>query len=268
MSYHRLHVETAGSVATVMLNRPEKHNALDMLAFEELGSCLGCLAVDPGTRAVIITGAGASFCSGIDFLDLAKVMGDPAAMARGRAGLARPFGPLQAIPEVLHDFPKPIIAAVNGFTSGIGMSLACLCDHRLAACEATFAAGFVKLGLAGELGLTYLLPRLIGMPAAMDFLFTGETMDANWAERQGLVSRVVHRDNLMDRAMEYAGNLAQMPPLALNAVKNLLKRSFDVSFAAQLESEAFAASLLVQTSDFREGITAALEKRPGIFKGE
>lgn len=267
MSYQRILVEKTDGIATLTLNRPEKHNALDMQFFREFGVCMDEMSGDESTRAVIITGAGPSFCSGIDFADLAQAVGNPASMAKGHVTLAKPFGPLQELPRALRSCPKPTIAAINGFTSGMGLSLMCLCDYRIASDRATFRAGFVNLGLAAELGLTYLLPRLIGVTAALQFLSTGETQDAVWAERAGLVSQVAPSESLGEVTKELAGKLVKMPPIALEMIKHLVYQSLEVNFDFQLQSEAHAASLLIQTEDCREAMRAAFEKRPPVFKG-
>jgi len=267
MPYQRILVEKANYIATLTLNRPEKHNALDMLFFREFGQCRDEIKSDDDIRVIIITGAGRSFCSGVDFADLAQAMADPARVAEGLADLSQPFGPLQTLPRSLRTCYKPVIAAINGFTSGMGLALACLCDYRIASERATFAPGFINLGIAGELGLTYLLPRITGLPVALKFLTAGETKDSSWAERSGLVEQVVPPQILIEAAHALGGKLAQMPPLALGMVKQLLYQGLETSFDFQLRFEFQAASRLIQTEDFQEGMRAALEKRPPVFKG-
>jgi 2-(1,2-epoxy-1,2-dihydrophenyl)acetyl-CoA isomerase len=267
MPYQRILVEKANYIATLTLNRAEKHNALDMLFFREFGQCMDELEGDGDTRVVIITGAGRSFCSGVDFADLAQAIGDPSLMAEGLADLNQPFGPLQAVPRSLRTNHKPVIAAINGFTSGMGLALACLCDYRIASERATFAPGFINLGLAGELGLTYLLPRITGLPVAFQFLSTGETRDASWAERYGLVEEVVPPQSLIEAAQALGSKLAEMPPVALGMLKQLLYQGLETSFDFQLRFEFQAASRLLQTEDCQEAMRAALEKRPPVFKG-
>jgi 2-(1,2-epoxy-1,2-dihydrophenyl)acetyl-CoA isomerase len=267
MPYQRILLEKANYIATLTLNRPEKHNALDMVFFREFGQCMDELKGDEDTRVIIITGAGRSFCSGVDFGDLAQAIGDPSLMAEGLGDLSQPFGPLQAVPRSLHTSHKPVIAAINGFTSGMGLALVCLCDYRIASERATFAPGFINLGLAGELGLTYLLPRITGLPVAFQFLSAGETRDASWAKRSGLVSEVVPSQNLMEAAYSLGGKLAQMPPVALGILKQLLYQGQETSFDFQLRFEFQAASRLIQTEDCQEAMRATLEKRPPVFKG-
>lgn len=267
MSYQRILLEKANSVTILTLNRPEKHNALDVLFFQEFGRCLDELNGDEGTRAIIITGAGRSFCSGIDIVSLAQAAAEPTSMGKGWMSFSEPFGPLQVLPSGLRGCHKPTIAAINGFSSGVGMALVCLCDYRIASEQATFAPGFVNLGLAGELGLTYLLPRITAMPVALEFMSTGETRDARWAERCGLVREVVPPEGLMEAAQRLASKLVKMPPIALDTLKQLVNQGLEARFDFQLQSEARAASLLLQTEDCQEAIRSFFEKRPPVFKG-
>lgn len=267
MSEPRIIVEKSNGVAKVTINRPEKHNAMDLPFFREFGPRIDDLGQDPEVRAIILTGAGRSFCSGIDLVGLAEVARESDSMTVLGQSLGEPFGPLQSVPRSLRACRKPVIAAINGFASGMGMSLLCLCDHRIASDQASFAPGFIRMGLAGEFGITYTLPRLIGFPLALKFLSEGETRDARWAEKAGLVEDVVPAEDLVEAAQALAARLAEMPPLAMGMVKDLLYQGLESNFDYQLQSEAFAASILLRTEDFREAAQAFLEKRPPVFKG-
>ncbi|MDM7999576.1 MAG: enoyl-CoA hydratase-related protein [Dehalococcoidia bacterium] len=267
MSEPRIIVEKANAVAKVTINRPEKHNAMDLQFFREFGPRIDELSQDAEVRVIILTGAGRSFCSGIDLVGLAEVARDSASATVLGQSLSEPFGPLQSVPRSLRACRKPVIAAVNGFASGMGMSLLCLCDYRIASEQASFAPGFIRMGLAGEFGITYILPRLIGFPFALKFLSEGETRDARWAERVGLVEEVVPAGDLMEAAQRLAAKLATMPPIALGMVKELLYQGLESNFDYQLQSEAYAASILLRTEDFQEAVRAFLEKRPPVFKG-
>ena len=267
MSEARIIVEKSKGVARVTINRPEKHNAMDPLFFREFGPRVDELSQDPEVRAIILTGAGRSFCSGIDIVSLADVARESASATILGSSLGEPFGPLQSVVTSLRACRKPVIAAVNGFASGMGVSLLCLCDQRVASDQASFAPGFIRMGLAGEFGITYLLPRLIGFPLALKFMSTSETRDARWAEKAGFVEEVVSPENLMETAQALAAKLAEMPPLALGMVKELMYQGLESNFDYQLQSEAYAASILLRTEDFQEAARAFLEKRPPTFKG-
>ena len=167
MSDARIIVEKANGVAKVTINRPEKHNAMDLQFFREFGPRIDELSHESEVKAIILTGAGRSFCSGIDLVGLAEVARESASTTVLGSSLSEPFGPLQSVVRSLRACHKPVIAAVNGFASGMGMSLLCLCDHRIASEQASFAPGFIRMGLAGEFGITYVLPRLIGFPLAL-----------------------------------------------------------------------------------------------------
>ena len=268
MSKPRIIVEKASGIAKVTINRPEKHNAMDLQFFSEFGPRIDELSHDSEVGAIILTGAGPSFCSGIDVVGLAELARESASVTVLGESLREPFGPLQSVPNSLRACRKPVIAAVNGFASGMGTSLLCLCDHRIASERASFAPGFIRMGLAGEFGITYILPRLIGFPQALKFLSEGETRDARWAEKVGLVNEVVSPGNLMRAAHALATTLAAMPPLALGMVKELLYQGLESSFDYQLQLEAFAASTLIRTEDSQEAALAFLEKRPPVFKGK
>jgi 2-(1,2-epoxy-1,2-dihydrophenyl)acetyl-CoA isomerase len=261
----RIIVEKANGVARMTINRPEKHNAMDVQFFREFGPCVDELSREAEVKAIVLTGAGRSFCSGIDISALAE-FGRPGSVTFG-SSLSEPFGPLQSVVRSLRACHKPVIAAVNGFASGMGMSLLCLCDHRIASEQASFAPGFIRMGLAGEFGITYVLPRLIGFPLSLKFLTTDETRDARWAEKSGLVDEVVSAENLIETAQALAAKLVEMPPLALGMVKELLYQGLESNFDHQIQSEAYAASILLGTEDFQEATRAFLEKRPPVFKG-
>lgn len=267
MSEPRIIVHVSEGIARMTINRPEKHNAMDVQFFQEFGPCIEVLSDDDEIRAIIITGAGRSFCSGIDLVSLGEVAQEPSSVAVGGPNLSEPFGLLQSVVSSLRACRKPVVAAVNGLASGMGMSLLCLCDYRVASEQASFAPGFIRMGLAGELGITYVLPRLIGFQPALKFLSTGETRDTTWAEKAGLVDEVVPLANLKEAAQAFAVKLTQMPPLAVSMVKQLLYRSIEGDLDSQLQSEAFAASILLKTEDCHEAVTAFLTRRPPVFKG-
>lgn len=267
MEYQRLLIERSGPVTTVVLNRPEKYNAMDVLFLREFKDCLAALSDDSESRSIIITGAGRSFCPGLDVESVGNAAADPEATGMGRGTLQTPFALSQNVPDALRACRKPVIAAINGATAGMGMAIACFSDYRIASQQASFTAGLVKLGLAAELGLSYILPKMIGLPATLEFLSTGEKKDAAWAEKVGLVRDVVPAEGLLSSAQALAGTLASLPPLALAMIKGLVYESFGNSYETQIRSEAFAGTMLSQTQDHQEGITAFLERRPPRFQG-
>ena len=267
MAFQRILVQQADQVATVTLNRPEKYNAMDLLFLREFRECLEGLSKDNAVRCIIITGAGPSFCPGLDVEAVGQAAADPIGSGMGRGTLDKPFALSQNVPDALRACHKPVVAAVNGATAGMGLALAGFCDYRIASERAVFTAGLIRLGLAAEMGLTYILPKLIGLPATLEFLSAGEKKDARWAEKAGLVRQVVPPEELLPAARALAGTLASLPPLAMQMVKQLVYASPGNSYQDQVLMEGFAGSILSQTEDHREGIAAFLEKRPPVFKG-
>jgi len=267
MTLERILVQKDEHIATLTLNRPEKYNAMDLTFLREFRECLDGLGRDGEVRVIIITGAGRSFCPGLDVEAVGKAAADPIGSGMGLGTLDKPFALSQNVPDSMRACKKPTIAAVNGATAGMGLALACFCDYRIASENAVFTAGLIRLGLAAEMGLTYILPRLIGMPVTLEFLSTGERKDAQWAHKAGLVRQVVPPGELLTSAKILAGTLASLPPLAMQMVKQLVYDSPGNSYEAQIVMEGYAGSILSQTADHREGIAAFLEKRPPLFKG-
>ncbi len=266
MTNERISVATVDHISTLTLNRPQKHNAFDGLALEEFGQCLDELSNDDDTRVIIITGAGKSFCAGSDTAYLSGLIAEGGAPTE-RFNFHKPFGPYHVLPSSLHRCPKPTIAAINGFTSGIAVSLISLCDYRIASANASFAPQFVNFGLAAEMGISYTLPRITSLSTALEFLSTGETRDARWAKDCGLVKEVTPPDGLMESAMGLANKLASMPPVSVENIKRLIYQAVDPGFEAQLQFEARVGSALGQTEDCREAVLALMEKRSPVFKG-
>src|ERR1700712_10987 len=267
MTNERISVDKADHVATLTLNRPEKHNAFDGVALAEFGQRMDELSNDEDTRAIIITGAGKSFCAGSDTAYISQIQADLGSVA-GRFDFTKPFGPYQVIPSSLHNCPKPTIAAINGFTSGIAMALISLCDYRIASERASFTPQFVNFGLAAEMGISYTLPRITSLSTALEFLSTGEKRDAEWAKECGLVKEATSPEGLMDSALALANKLASMPPVSVENIKRLVYQATDPGFDAQLQFEARVGTALAQTEDCREAIIALMEKRAPVFTGK
>jgi enoyl-CoA hydratase/carnithine racemase len=265
--YKNIILNKENYVTTLTLNRPEKHNAMDAVSLREFSQCMDELTKDDETRAIIITGAGRFFCPGMDLGAVAQAVDDPMSIDMGRSTLLQPFGLAQVVPTCLRTCYKPTIAAVNGAAAGMGLALACLCDYRIASEQAIFTPGFINLGMAAELGLTYILPRLMPLPVALEFLSTGEKRDARWAERFGLVREVVPPEGLMQAAQTLAAKLVKMPPIALQTLKQLIYQGLETNFDVQLRTEGHASSILTQTEDYKEGVLSFLEKRPPVFRG-
>ena len=252
----------ADGVATVTLNRPERRNALNRRAYDELEAAFRHASVDPDARCVVVTGADPAFCSGEDVKDM--MTGDRPAEAPPPPAVEHRATP--AAMAVI-DCPKPVIAAVNGAAVGWGMELALYADIRIASDRAVFAELFVKRGLICDVGGFWKLPGLVGSAKAAELLFTGDAIDAAEALRIGLVSYVTPHADLTARALDLAGRIAANPPLALASLKDGLRRT---TFGDPHDVGAWAIAnihRLFSTEDHREGVRSFLEKRPPVFHG-
>lgn len=259
MGYETLIVERANSIATIVLNRPEARNALDLTMRREMLGVLDEIEADPTARVVILTGAGGHFCSGGDV----KTMKKPhtAAEGRGRVEL------LNRMVLRLVSFPLPTIAMVDGYAVGAGSNLALCCDLIVASDRAKFGELFCKIGLAVDGGGTWLLPRLVGPARAKELVFTGDVIDAAEAARIGLVNRVVDAAALETTTRALAEKIAAGPPLALRLDKQMLNRAAAGDLTSALEVEAFSQGLAIASEDHTEGVGAFFDKRPPRFSG-
>jgi 2-(1,2-epoxy-1,2-dihydrophenyl)acetyl-CoA isomerase len=252
-------VETSrdGAVLTITLNRPDVLNAFNAAMHKALGGALK-EAAEPAVRAVVLTGAGRGFCVGQDLTEFREAPGDIGSRLRGNYH-----------PNILaiRRLEKPVIAAVNGAAAGAGLSFACACDLRLAADSASFVPAFINIGLIPDSGGSYFVMRLLGYPRAFEWMNSGRKLSAAEAQAWGLVSEVVEDDTLAVRAAELAEQLAAMPTRGVGMTKRLFDESADNTLAEQLELEAQLQTAATQTDDFREGVTAFLEKRDPKFEG-
>ena len=250
-------------VVLVTLNRPDRMNAITFQMFDEFHVLCDELMKDDAARVVVITGAGRGFCSGLD-LDEAMTLPDmsPHEMMLGQQTWAGAF-------VKLHEIPQPVIAAVNGAAAGGGMGLALAADIRVASPQARFNAAFVRIGLsAGDLGTSWLLPRLIGPARTAEFAFTGRFIEAEEAERIGLLNRVVPADVLLDEALDIARQIAANSPGGVELSKRALQANLEVtSYAAALELENRGQALLTRGEDMPESLQAFKEKRAPRFSG-
>lgn len=266
MSFGTILVDTtAEGVRTVTLNRPERLNAANPGLAEELPAALREAAADDAVRVVVLTGAGRGFCAG---LDLAEPAGLSALSGGGtRAERLDPYAWVGRWVQAVVGCEKPVVAAVNGPAAGAGFGLALACDVRLVAEGATMTAGYVRRGLSPDAGVTYFLPRLVGLSRAMDIALTGRDVDAREAERIGLASLVVPAATFADEVAAYARRLAAGPPVALALTKRLLAQSYDRTLDAQLRDELAHIKTAFATADVREAMAAFREKRSPTFRG-
>ena len=252
-------VETTrdGAVLTITLNRPDVLNAFTADMHREL---VGAFkeAREPEVRSVVVTGAGRGFCVGQDLNEFGEAARDIA----GR--LRRHYHPTVL---AVRELEKPVLAAVNGPAAGAGLSFACACDLRLAAESATFVPAFINIGLVPDMGGTFFVRRLVGTSRAFEWMTSGRRLSAAEALEWGLVSEVVPDDRLAERAAERAAELAALPTRGIGLTKRLFDHAETATLDQQLEFEAQLQAAATQTADFREGVSAFLEKRQPNFEG-
>jgi enoyl-CoA hydratase len=252
-----IRVERQGAVAVVTVDRPEAMNALDVDTLTELRDRLRELAEDDRARVVILTGAGEkAFVAGADIKYMSGLSVDE---AREWGALGHQAG------RLLETMPKPTIAAVNGFALGGGCELALACDIRYTGSGAKFGQPEVNLGIIPGWGGTQRLARVCGLGVAKELLFTGRLVDAEEALRIRLVNGV--HDPVLEKARETASLLASKSAIALHAMKELANRALGGDHGANLEAEGESFGQLFSTEDAREGLTAFVEKRDPVFRG-
>ena len=261
--YAHLRIETTpGGVRTITLDRPARLNAVNPRLAQELPIALADAAADDAVRVVVITGAGRGFCAGLDLQEPALL--DDAR----RAGRLDDLGWVGRWVLALAACEKPVVAAVNGPAAGAGLGLALGADLRLVSAAATLNAGYVRVGLSPDAGVSYHLPRLVGLGVATDLLLTGRDVDAEEALRIGLATAVVPADGFAAVVAAYAERLAEGPPVAQALTKRLLRASLDAGLLAQLRDELAHVKTCYATGDAREAMRAFAERRAAVFRGE
>lgn len=244
-----LDVGTDG-VAVITLNRPEQRNGWNPELERRFYQVLADADQDEGIRACVLTGAGKTFCPGVDSGRLDRIAGVTLDLSN------------RITPSHTLAFRKPLIAAINGGCAGMGLVQALMCDVRFAARGAKFTTAFARRGLAGEYGATWLLPRVIGTERALDLLLSARTFDADEALQLGVVSRVVDRDDLLVAARSYAADIAaNCSPASLAMIKHQVLTDADADYESAMRRGYRAMHALANGVDFREGIDSYLQRR-------
>ena len=260
-AYKTLIVTKDGAVDRVTMNRPDALNAMNPELVDELQDYFGKLYTDHSVRVVVLKGAGRAFCAGLDLKDRSN-RDDSGASGSPQAGLVSQ----RRISEIvmrMRRCPQPIISLVHGPACGGGFALALASDIRIAGASARMNAAFIRIGLSAcDIGVSYFLPRLVGVSVASELMMTGRFIDATRAERVGLVSEVVPDEKLEEAAQPYIDEMLTTSPLGLRLTKECLNMSVDAgSLEAAIAMEDRNQILCAQTKDFREGISAFLGKR-------
>ena len=261
-------VDVDDSIAVLTLDRPERLNALNPVLIDELHRALDIVAADASLRALVLTGEGRGFCSGLDLTDIG-VTGSSQPSGRGRVQRGMDVQQrIAAFVPALRSLRIPVIAAVNGAASGGGLALALASDVRVASRSARFNVAFVRIGLSGcDIGVSWLLPRWIGASRAFELLLTGRMVESDEAERIGLVSQVVEDDELMSAAANTARLIATNSPTGVWMTKEVMWSNLEVgSMRAGIDLENRTQIMTSFTEDTAEAVGAFFERRPPEFR--
>lgn len=257
MTYETITLQEAGGIATLTLNRPEVMNALSQTLRRELLAALQ--EVQARARVIVLTGAGRAFCSGQELYDAEAL-----AEVDLEATLRDEYAPLLL---AINDCPVPVIAAVNGVAAGAGANLALACDVVIATESASFIQAFTRIGLIPDAGGTFWLPRQIGFARAMGAMLFADKISARQAESWGMIYEAVPDESFAKRVQERAAQLATGPGTAYSALKSALRQSAATDLRGQLAVEAKLQAFCGKSADFREGVSAFIEKRSPRFTG-
>jgi enoyl-CoA hydratase/carnithine racemase len=255
----KLDVQTRDGVMLLTIDNPAQRNALTPDFSRATTEVLRLAATDPGVRAAVLTGAGEHFCSGGNLASLQEFQGRP------RAAIVERIGVLNELVRSMRQFPKPIIAAVEGAAAGAGFSLALACDLIVAARDARFTMAYVKIGVSPDGAPSLLLPRALPLQLASELLMEGTPIGAERLHQAGVVNRLVDKGQALAEARTWAEKLAQGATGAMERIKRLINLSVCPELASHLELERESISDLLHQPEAREGIAAFLEKRAAKF---
>lgn len=255
-----LEYTVADGVGTILLNRPHRKNAFTLDMLDRWAEALRSARTDPDVRVVLVTGAGGAFCSGVDLDDFAEI--------------TTTLGRQQVLQDRVHrvaaaalDLDKPLIAAVDGVAVGAGMDMALACDLRLASTRARFSEGYVRVGLIPGDGGAHLLPRIVGQARALELLWTGRFVEADEALSLGLVLSLHSAADFPAAVDDLCRRLAAGPPVAIRAIKRLVRNGERVDFLTSLSMVAAEQAVVQSTADSAEAVAAFREKRKPVFTG-
>lgn len=260
--YKTIKVEMDDSVAVMTLNRPEVYNAVNMDMALEIADFYKKAVADNNIRCLLVTGAGKGFCSGADLGAWDDMNDDAASDAIAAWNVAD-----HAMIELMQGMVKPVVVAVNGAAAGAGCDITLTGDVRFASTKSKFLEAYIKVGYPPDVGGSWLLPRVVGMPKATQMILTGDTVPAEEALKIGLADFVCEPENLMTEAMAYAKKLANGPTVAIVEAKKLLQNSWFIGFHEALEAEMAAGNICEKTEDSVEAVKAFNEGRKPVYKG-
>lgn len=260
-------LEIVDHVAVITLNAPERMNTISGAMLNQMSEKFLEADNNPHVRCIVLTGAGRAFCAGLDLGSQSGKKESLGVLDNTEANMVE-INLRDTPPIVLHGLDTPVICALNGGAAGYGLDIALGCDIRIAADTAKMAPGFAKRGILPESGGTWLLPRIVGYARAAEIAFTGRTLNAPECLELGLVNHVVPADELMPRAMEMANEISSNAPLAVRAIKRMMRAAETETFEQNVHHVFLQLLPLFRTKDFKEGVAAFVEKRPPKFIGK
>ena len=259
-----------GNIGIITLNRPESKNALSDELTPALRSQISNLNIDDRVNALIITGSGDAFCAGGDVKSMNSSTNNKESWTKESSEeevIKNLQNKQMTLTHALYNFSKPTIAALPGAAAGAGLSIALTCDFRYVNENAFAIAGYGRIALTGDYGMSWLLPKIVGLSKAKDMMLSNSKISAKEGLNIGLFDKIIKGDELLKFSLEYANILSTFSPLALKAMKNNIQSSTEISLEESLNQEAIELIKASKSNDHKEGIRAFVEKRKPIFTG-
>ena len=268
MEFQTILVEKRDHIAKVTLNRPERLNAINERMFDEINTALEEIGSDSDVRVMVLTGAGRAFCASADIKDMrqgeGRLMNQWSSYEMWEFIRSHP----QRVTLQLHQMEKPTIAMVNGLAVGDGFDWVLACDIRIGCENSRFMNAFLQMALVSNTGAAWLYPRALGINKALELLYTGDWLEAEDAYRFGVLNRLVPAERLEEETMALAQHIAERPPIPNRLVKGMVYRGLSQSLEEHLVGAADVEVLTLTSQDHKEALSAFLEKRKPLFKGE
>ncbi|MBS0359948.1 MAG: enoyl-CoA hydratase/isomerase family protein [Proteobacteria bacterium] len=266
--YETITLSRQGRVGVLTLNRPDRLNAINRTMMGEVAAAVAEARADDEVRALVVTGAGKGFCAGADLMGAGQAVAGKAPEPQNQFERLDEMSWVGRWAMMWAGFDKPVVGAINGVAAGAGMSTALACDVRIGCDASRFKSVFIERSLSPDSGLSFFLPRIVGYAAAADIIFTSRAVGAEEALRLGLLNRLVEADQLLEAAIDYAGEMTRWPPVALRVSKRVLQHNVEAPLEDALRYESQGLYYARRApNDVKESRDSFLEKRPGVYTG-